>query len=29
MPRYHGDDPGWADTTLYGHTSLYETPHLS
>ena len=22
------DDLGWADTTLYGHTSLYETPHL-
>ena len=23
------DDLGWADTTLYGHTSLYETPMLS
>ena len=22
------DDLGWADTTLYGHTSLYETPNL-
>jgi arylsulfatase A-like enzyme len=22
------DDLGWADTTLYGHTGLYETPHL-
>ncbi|MEM6915792.1 MAG: sulfatase [Verrucomicrobiota bacterium] len=22
------DDLGWADTTLYGHTTLYETPHL-
>ena len=22
------DDLGWADTTLYGHTDLYETPHL-
>lgn len=22
------DDLGWADTTLYGHTELYETPHL-
>ncbi len=22
------DDLGWADTTLYGHTSLYETPHI-
>lgn len=22
------DDLGWADTTLYGHTQLYETPHL-
>lgn len=22
------DDLGWADTTLYGKTSLYETPHL-
>ncbi len=22
------DDLGWSDTTLYGHTSLFETPHL-
>ncbi len=22
------DDLGWADTTLYGHTELYETPNL-
>lgn len=22
------DDLGWADTTLYGHTSLYQTPNL-
>jgi len=22
------DDLGWADTTLYGHTHLYETPNL-
>ncbi len=22
------DDLGWADTTLYGHTSLYETPNI-
>ena len=22
------DDLGWADTTLYGHTKLYRTPHL-
>ena len=22
------DDLGWADTTLYGHTRLYETPNL-
>ena len=22
------DDLGWADTTLYGHTQLYETPNL-
>jgi hypothetical protein len=22
------DDLGWADTTLYGHTALYETPNL-
>lgn len=22
------DDLGWADTTLYGHTKFYETPHL-
>jgi arylsulfatase A-like enzyme len=22
------DDLGWADTTLYGHTKLYETPNL-
>jgi len=22
------DDLGWSDTTLYGQTSLYETPHL-
>ncbi|AKJ65423.1 sulfatase [Kiritimatiella glycovorans] len=22
------DDLGWADTTLYGHTDLYETPNL-
>lgn len=22
------DDLGWADTTLYGHTRFYETPHL-
>lgn len=22
------DDLGWADTTLYGHTSLFETPNL-
>jgi arylsulfatase A-like enzyme len=22
------DDLGWADTTLYGHTSLYRTPNL-
>lgn len=22
------DDLGWADTTLYGRTSLYETPHI-
>ena len=22
------DDLGWADTTLYGKTSLYETPHI-
>ncbi|MDF1852489.1 MAG: sulfatase [Verrucomicrobiales bacterium] len=22
------DDLGWADTTLYGHTSFYETPNL-
>jgi arylsulfatase A-like enzyme len=22
------DDLGWADTTLYGHTKLYQTPHL-
>jgi arylsulfatase A-like enzyme len=22
------DDLGWADTTLYGHTTLYETPNL-
>ena len=22
------DDLGWADTTLYGHTSLYKTPNL-
>ena len=22
------DDLGWADTTLYGQTSLYETPNL-
>ncbi|NQV34155.1 MAG: sulfatase [Phycisphaeraceae bacterium] len=22
------DDLGWSDTTLYGHTSLYETPNL-
>ncbi|MEO0413797.1 MAG: sulfatase-like hydrolase/transferase [Verrucomicrobiota bacterium] len=22
------DDLGWADTTLYGHTTLHETPHL-
>ncbi|MEM1294051.1 MAG: sulfatase [Verrucomicrobiota bacterium] len=22
------DDLGWADTTLYGQTALYETPHL-
>ena len=22
------DDLGWADTTLYGHTGLYETPNL-
>ena len=23
------DDLGWADTTLYGHTSLYKTPNLA
>ena len=23
------DDLGWADTTLYGHTQLYETPNLA
>ena len=22
------DDLGWADTTLYGKTSLYETPNI-
>ena len=22
------DDLGWADTTLYGHTKLYQTPNL-
>lgn len=22
------DDLGWADTTLYGHTTLYETPNI-
>lgn len=22
------DDLGWADTTLYGHTKLYQTPHI-
>ena len=22
------DDLGWSDTTLYGHTSLFETPNL-
>ncbi len=22
------DDLGWADTTLYGHTSLYQTPNI-
>ncbi len=22
------DDLGWADTTLYGHTSFYKTPHI-
>ena len=22
------DDLGWADTTLYGNTSLYETPNI-
>jgi arylsulfatase A-like enzyme len=22
------DDLGWSDTTLYGHTSFYETPHI-
>ena len=22
------DDLGWADTTLYGHTELFETPNL-
>ena len=22
------DDLGWADTTLYGHTKLYRTPHI-
>ena len=22
------DDLGWADTTLYGHTNFYQTPHL-
>ncbi|HOX02510.1 MAG TPA: sulfatase [Candidatus Paceibacterota bacterium] len=22
------DDLGWADTTLYGHTKFYQTPHL-
>jgi len=22
------DDLGWADTTLYGHTSFYRTPNL-
>ncbi len=22
------DDLGWADTTLYGHTDLYKTPHI-
>ena len=22
------DDLGWADTTLYGHTSFYKTPNL-
>ncbi len=22
------DDLGWSDTTLYGHTSLYETPNI-
>ncbi len=22
------DDLGWADTTLYGHTSLYKTPNI-
>ena len=22
------DDLGWADTTLYGHTALYETPNI-
>ena len=22
------DDLGWADTTLYGHTKLYKTPHI-
>ncbi|MFC7339020.1 sulfatase [Haloferula chungangensis] len=22
------DDLGWADTTIYGHTSYYETPHI-
>ena len=23
------DDLGWADTTLFGHTSLYETPNIA
>ena len=22
------DDLGWADTSLYGHTNFYQTPHL-
>ncbi|MBK1828857.1 sulfatase [Haloferula rosea] len=22
------DDLGWSDTTIYGHTKLYETPHI-